>query len=103
MFAPVGLSLTTSANKILFYEIKDNTITFSKSPNNAAEDILEYHVYRRKVNENDSALSRVGTVGASVFRYTDAQLRGGQKFAYALKTKFTDNRVSGFSTVVLER
>lgn len=103
VFAPVGLSLTTSANKILFYEIKDNTITFFKSPNNEDADILEYHVYRRKVNETDSALSRVGTVGTSAFRYTDAQLRGGQKYAYAVKTKFTDNRVSGFSAVVLER
>jgi hypothetical protein len=103
VFAPVGLSLTTSANKILFYEIKDNTITFSKSPNNEDADIAGYAVYRRKVNENDSALSLVGTVSPTAFRYTDAQLRGGQKYAYALKTKFTDNRVSGFSSVVLER
>ena len=101
VFAPTGLVLNTAANKVLFYEIKDNTITFADIKN-AAIDVSGYNVYRRLAKEDNTALKLVGTTTALVRRYTDAQIKGGQKYAYAMKTKFKDGREGNFSAVVAE-
>jgi hypothetical protein len=103
VFAPIEMYLQTKADKVLFYEIKDNTVTFSANPKNAPADVAGYNVYRRTSNEDNTAMMLVGSTGAVVLRYTDAQVRGGQKYAYAVKTKFKDGREGNFSAVVVEK
>ncbi len=102
VFAPTGLTLRTAANKIIFYEVKDNTLTFSANSKNAAADVAGYNVYRRAAKEDNTALKIIGSTSASVLSYKDAQLKGGQKYAYAVKTKFKDGREGNFSAVVVE-
>ena len=60
-------------------------------------------MYRKKASESDSALTLLTSLDASTLSYTDARLRGVQKYAYALKTKFKDGRISGFSAVAAEK
>jgi hypothetical protein len=103
VFAPTNVAISSRVNKILFYEIRDTTITFVLNPNNAPADVDGYNIYRRKATTNNSAMSLLGAVGASTFNYKDAGIRGGQKYAYAVKTKFRDGRESGFSAVVTEK
>jgi hypothetical protein len=102
-FAPVGVSVTTIANKVLFNQIKENAVLFSSSPYNPSADIAGYDVYRRKASESDSAIVFIKSLDAATFSYKDAGLKGGSKYAYALKTRYTDGRVSDFSTVVTEK
>lgn len=102
-FAPVGVALTTIINKVLFNQIKENTILFSDSPYNPSADVAGFDVYRRKTTESDSSLALITSLGASTFSYKDAGLKGGGKYAYAVKTRYTDGRVSSFSTVVSEK
>jgi hypothetical protein len=101
VYAPTGLLLNTAANKVLFYEIKDNTITFTDIKNGVA-NVAGYDVYRRMVKEDNAALKFVGSTTALVRRYTDAQIKGGQKYAYAVKTRFKDGREGNFSATVAE-
>jgi hypothetical protein len=103
VFAPINVSIATKSNKILFYEIKDNTITFAPSPNNAAADVDGYNIYRRRVQDDNTAMTPLGSVDATTFSYTDAGVRGGQKWAYAVTTRFKDGREGVFSAVVNEK
>ena len=103
VFAPTGVTLTTAANKILFYEIKDNRITFTAHGFNAPSDVAGYNIYRKKAKDENAAMELVGSTGASVLSYTDAQIKGGAKYAYAVKTKFKDGREGNLSTVVAEQ
>jgi hypothetical protein len=102
-FPPVGVAVTTIANKVLFNQIKDNTIYFSPSPYNPDADVAGYDVYRRKTSEGDGALALIKSLDAATFSYKDAGLKGGAKHAYAVKTRYTDGRLSDFSTIVSER
>ncbi|OGD20235.1 MAG: hypothetical protein A2W03_07990 [Candidatus Aminicenantes bacterium RBG_16_63_16] len=103
VFAPTGVTLTTAANKVLFYEIKDNTITFAAHGFNDPADVAGYSIYRKKAKDEGAAMELVGSTGASVLSYKDAQIKGGQKYAYAVKTKFKDGREGNFSAVVVEK
>jgi hypothetical protein len=103
VFAPVNVSVETKVDKILFYEIKDNVISFAPSSNNAAADVAGYNIYRRKANEENTAMTLLSSVDAATFSYTDAEIRGGQKYAYAVTTIFKDGREGNFSTVVTEK
>ena len=102
VFAPTNVALSSVVNKILFYEIRDTTITFVLNPNNAASDVDGYNVYRKKVTAGNSAMVFLGGVGATTFSYKDTGIRGGQKYAYAVKTRFKDGREGNFSAVVNE-
>ena len=102
-FAPVGVSITTVINKLLFNQIKDNTVLFSSSPYNPSVDIAGYDVYRRKASESDSALVFIKSLDAATFSYKDAGLKGGGKYAYALKTRYADGRISDLSAVAAEK
>ena len=103
VFAPTGVTLTTVANKILFYEIKDNTVTFTAHGFNAPSDVAGYNIYRRLAKEDNAAMTLIGSTAANVFSYTDAKVQGGKKNAYAVKTKFKDGREGNLSTVVAEQ
>ena len=103
VFAPTGVTLTTVANKILFYEIKDNTVSFTAHGFNAPSDVAGYNIYRRLAKEDNAAMTLVGSTAANVFSYTDAKVQGGKKNAYAVKTKFKDGREGNLSTVVAEQ
>ena len=102
-FAPVGVTVTTVVNKTLFYQIKENTILFASSPYNPSADVAGYDLYRRKTSESDSALVFVKRLDAATFSTKDSGLVGVQKYAYALKTRYTDGRISDVSTVVSEK
>jgi hypothetical protein len=102
-FAPVSITVTTVVNKTLFYQIKENTILFVPSPYNPSADVAGYDLYRRKTSESDSALAFVKSLDAATFSTKDAGLKGVQKYAYALKTRYTDGRISDFSTAVAEK
>ncbi len=102
VFAPTNIALSSKANKILFYEIRETTVTWALNPNNARGDIAGYNVYRRRVQDSNSTMSLLGGVGANTFNYKDAGIRGGQKYAYGVKTRFKDGRESNLSAVVEE-
>ncbi len=103
VFAPVTVSIETKVNKILFYEIKDNIIAFAPNPYNAAADVAVYNICRRKAKEENTAMTLLASVDAATFSYTDAEIRGGQKYVYAVTTRFKDGREGNFSTVVTKK
>ena len=70
-FAPVGVSVTTIVNRVLFNQIKENTVLFSPSPYNPEADVAGYDVYRRKASEGDTALAFIKSFGCG-----DVQLQG---------------------------
>jgi hypothetical protein len=102
-FAPTNVAISSVVNKILFYEIRDPTITFVLNSNNAASDVDGYNVYRKKAAAGNSTMVFLGGVGATTFNYKEAGIRGGQKYANAVKTRFKDDRERGFSAVVTEQ
>ncbi|MGA2587010.1 MAG: fibronectin type III domain-containing protein [Candidatus Aminicenantales bacterium] len=105
VFAPVNVAITTAVTRIVFYQTKDNTITWSTSPNNASSDVAGYDIYRKNAGEDDTAFTKLNTssLSASTFSYTEAKLVGSQKYTYALKTKFKDGRESTYSAAVSQQ
>jgi hypothetical protein len=105
VFAPVNVAITTAVTRIAFYQTKDNTITWSASPNNASSDIAGYDIYRKNLGEDDTAFTKLNTssLSASTSSYTEVKLVGSQKYTYALKTKFKDGRESTYSAAVSQQ
>ena len=101
-FPPLNPTITTAINRILFYREKNNTIGFNKNDLNIEADVSGYELHRKKAGENDDPFVLIASLNASTFTYKDGKLSLTQKYAYALKTVFTDGRKSGFSTVVTE-
>ena len=107
-FPPLNLAVQTDFNRILFFQIKLNTITFGKNPLNDDAEVSGYNVYRRKAEEADSGFVLLATLNASTFRYEDgtsssARLPVNQKYAYAVTTIYGDGRESSQAQVVTQR
>ena len=100
--APTSVAVTGGVNKVLFYREKRNTITYAANPGNPAGDISGYEIYRKLTTEPDSALTLLTTVGATTLSYTDAKLSILKNYSYAVKTRFSDGKTSGFSTIVMD-
>jgi len=101
-FPPLNPTITTTVNRILFYREKNNTIGFNKNDLNIEADVSGYELHRKKAGESDDQFVLIASLNASTFTYKDGKLSLEQKYAYALKTVFTDGRKSRFSTVVTE-
>ncbi len=103
--APTQVVLSSVLDKILFYRKKHVTITFAKNPLNNNNSVSGYEIYRRKATESDDRFSLLATLNASTFTYSTIILPPdavNQRFAYAIKTKFTGGAKSGFSTIVTD-
>ena len=101
-FPPINPTITTTVNRILFYREKNNTIGFEKNDLNIEADVSGYELHRKKAGESDDQFVLIASLNTSTFTYKDGKLSLKQKYAYALKTVFTDGRKSRYSTVVTE-
>lgn len=100
---PANLTVTGGVNKVLFYREKLNTIKFGANSGNLAADVSGYEIYRKLTSEADSALARIATLTPSTLTYSDGKLPLTGYYSYAVKTKFTDGKLSAFSKVVADR
>jgi lysophospholipase L1-like esterase len=94
VFPPSDVRLSSALNKLLFYEEKYNTVSFTPNPLNDGEIFAGYHVYRRRVEDDDTAFSLVANLGASALGYTDKRLSLKQKYAYAVSGVLRDGKES---------
>jgi len=107
-FSPLNLAVQTAFNRILFFQVKLNTLTFEKNPLNDETEVSGYKVYRRKAEEGNSAYTLISTLGGSTFTFRDgtsasARLTVNQKYAYSVTTTFSDGRESGKAEILTDK
>ena len=100
---PVNLTVKSGVNKVLFYREKLNIVTFETNPGNLAADVSGYELYRKLTSQADAALTRIATLTPTTHSYSDGKLPLNSSYSYAVKTKFSDGKLSAFSKVVADQ
>jgi hypothetical protein len=100
---PANLTVTGGVNKVLFFREKLNIVKFEANSGNLAAEVSGYEIYRKLTSEADSALARIATLTPSTLTYNDGRLPLTGNYSYAVKTKFTDAKLSAFSKVVADK
>ena len=100
---PAVLTVMSGVNKVLFYREKLNVIKFEANPGNLSADVSGYELYRKLTSQEDTALTRIATLTPTTLTYSDGKLPLTGYYSYAVKTKFTDGKLSPFSKVVADK
>lgn len=82
---------------------KNNTLTWSKNPENKPNEVTKYKILRKKVEASPSAYEILGSVGPDVFSYRDKDLVNDQRYTYAALTLSYFGNESGRSGSVTDR
>jgi len=107
-FPPVNLAVQTGFNRIVFFQVKINTLTFAKNTLNDDSTVSGYKVYRRKAEQGTDQYALIATLNSSTFTFKDGTTSGdrlvaNQKYAYAVVTTYSDGRVSAMAEVVTQQ
>jgi len=89
--------------RILFYQEKQNTITFEKNDLNDESEVSGFNLYRRDEGESDDQFVKLATLNSETLSYKDRGLLTTKKYAYALTTVYLDGRESRRSEIVTDR
>jgi hypothetical protein len=79
-FPPVNLAIASRATDNP--RKKTNTLTWAANPENDAESIINYRVYRKEKDALDSTLTLLATLDDKVLTYKDENLLGVQVYTY---------------------
>jgi lysophospholipase L1-like esterase len=102
-FPPLNPVLRTAIMRILFYQEKQNTITFEKNDLNDESEVSGFNLYRRDEGESDDQFVKLATLNSETLSYKDRGLLTTKKYAYALTTVYLDGRESRRSEIVTDR
>ncbi len=80
-FPPTNLAVMSALGDGIYK--KDDTLTWQKNAQNRASEVAKYRIYRKKVEEDDTAYVLAGEVAATVFSFKDVGLVNNQRYSYA--------------------
>jgi lysophospholipase L1-like esterase len=102
-FPPLNPAIRTAIMRILFYQEKQNTITFEKNDLNDESEVSGSNLYRRDEGESDDRFVKLATLNSATLSYKDSGLLTTKKYVYALTTVYLDGRESRRSEIVTDR
>jgi len=84
VFIPLGLGLETRINRVLFVSEKINYVSWEHNPLNDSVPNLQYNIYRKKSEDDDSLYELIHTAGGDILTYTDRGLEPSVKYTYSI-------------------
>ena len=89
-FPAANIQIAKKYDKILFYRLPGNMITWQASPKIAAPSVVQGHkIYRRKTGEGADKFQLLMLVRESLL-YFDTALQGAETYDYVIATLRTD-------------
>ncbi|MGA2588014.1 MAG: GDSL-type esterase/lipase family protein [Candidatus Aminicenantales bacterium] len=102
-FPPLNPAIRTAIMRILFYQEKQDTITFERNDLNDESEVSGFNLYRRYEGESDDRFVKLATLNSATLSYKDSGLLTTKTYVYALTTVYLDGRESRRSEIVTDR
>jgi len=97
LFPPAAVSCRTVFNSSLFRKEKINIISWEHSPLNEGAAVVQYDIYRKAADRDDSEYQRIASVAGAAAEFQDRKLPLGERYVYAVKSIDTGGAESGMS------